>query len=128
MVVSELVRGRHLSRGAEPGASPIQLPRSGLRLQAGSLQRSDFLPRHQGALWSGVAPENPALLKWGEWAGRGSPLYSRQGAHSHRPSSLSPKPRLTAVATSQVPLLRSGVRLEGKKRVGLLSISFLGWA
>lgn len=36
MVVSELVRGRHLFRGAEPGASPIPLPRSGIRLQTGS--------------------------------------------------------------------------------------------
>lgn len=63
MVVSELVRGRHLSRGAEPGASPIQLPRSGIRLQTGSLQRSDFPLRHRGALWSGVVSENPALLK-----------------------------------------------------------------
>lgn len=78
MVVSELVRGRHLSRGAEPGASPIQLPRSGIRPQTGSLQRSDFPVRHRGALWSGVAPENPALLKRGEWSCRSGPRYSRQ--------------------------------------------------
>lgn len=83
MVVSELVRGRHLSRGTEPGASPIQLPRSGIRPQTGSLQRSDFPLRHRGALWGGAAPEDPALLKWGEWSARwptilqpGSPLPS----------------------------------------------------
>lgn len=44
MVVGELAWGRHLSRGTEPGASPIQLPRSGIRpLQTDFLQRSDFL-------------------------------------------------------------------------------------
>lgn len=83
MVVSELVRGRHLSRGAEPGASPSQLPRSGIRPQTGSLQRTDFPPRHRGALWSAAAPENLVLMRWGEWSARGGPRYSRQGAHCH---------------------------------------------
>lgn len=110
MVVSELVRGRHLSRGAEPGASPIQLPRSGIRPQTGSLQRSDFLPRHREALWIRVATEKPALLKWAEWSGRRSPRYSRQGTYSH----LAPpfflesriQPHGGSVATPQVSLLR----------------------
>lgn len=65
MVVSELVRGRHLSRGTEPGANPTQLPRSGIRLPTGSLPTLTFLRDTEGR--SGMKlPQTPALYKWGE--------------------------------------------------------------
>lgn len=133
MVVSELVRGRHLSRGAEPGASPIQLPRSGIHSQTGSLQRSDFPPRHRGALWSGVAPENPALLKWGEWSDCGNPQYSREGAHSHLAPPFFLEPQIQPHGgshTTGFPASGSegpGVSLERRQEEGGTPKNFTRW-
>lgn len=77
MVVSELVRGRHLSGAQSQGPALSSSHALGsVRRQAPSSAPTS-LRDTEGRSGAEFAPGNQALLKWGEWSGHGSPRYSR---------------------------------------------------
>lgn len=78
MVVSELVRGRHLSGAQSQGPALSSSHALGsVRRQAPSSARTS-LRDTEGRSGAELLQKNQALLKWGEWSGHASPRYSRR--------------------------------------------------
>lgn len=80
MVVSELVWGRHLSWGTEPGTGPIQLPRCGHHQPTDSLLHYDFTTSR--VLSSKTNPKTSSA-EVGRIICRQKPRYTRLRAHPH---------------------------------------------